>query len=284
MKKGILIGGGAIGAVIVAAVVVFVFVLSNLDSLVKQAVERVGSDATQARVTLNKVEISLKSGSGALAGLKVGNPKGFQTPSAFELGRISVKLDTGKISGDMVVIKEIVIDKPQVTYELAGSASNVDAIKRNVDAYAKQFSSGGADKGGAKKGDEGPKLIIDDLYIRGGQVGVSAGFLKGKTLSTPLPDVHLKDIGKKDKGASPAEVAQKVIDSMTKGAGSAVGALGLDKMMESATKAAGEATKMLQEGASSAAGTAKEGVEGVGNALEKGAGEATEGLKKLFGK
>ena len=279
MKKSLVIGGGVVGGAIIIVVVVFAFVLSNLDALVKEAVEKIGSEATQARVTLNKVEISLKSGSGALNGLKVGNPKGFQTPSAFELGRISVALDTGKIGGDVVVIKEIVIDRPQVTYELAGTASNVDAIKKNVDAYAKQFSSGGAKKSG-----EGPKLIIDNLYIKGGQVGVSAAFLKGKSLSTPLPDVHLKDIGKKEKGADPAEVAQKVIDSMTQGASKAVSGLGLDKMMGDAAKAAGEATKALQQGAGDATKAAKEGAESVGKTLEKGAGEAGEQLKKLFGK
>ncbi len=279
MKKGLVIGGGVVGAVIVVVVVVFAFVLSNLDALVKEAVEKVGSDSTQARVSLDKVEISLKSGSGTLDGLKVGNPKGFQTPSAFELGRISVAIDTAKSGAEVVVIKEIVINRPKVTYELAGTASNVNAIKKNVDAYAKQFSSGGAKKGG-----DGPKLIIDNLYIKGGQVGVSAAFLKGKALSAPLPDVHLKDIGKKEKGADPAAVAQKVIDSMTQGATSAVGALGLDKMMGDAAKAAGEAAKAMQQGAGDAAKAAKEGAESVGKALEKGAGEAGEGLKKLFGK
>lgn len=267
MKKGLIIGGGAVGAIIVVTVVVFVFVLSGLDRLVKEAVERVGSDATQARVTLAKVEISLTSGSGALAGLKIGNPKGFQTPSAFELGRISVTLDTAKTGADVVVIKEIVIDKPKVTYELAGTASNVDAIKRNVDSYAKQFS------GGAKKSGEGPKLIIDHLYIKDGKVDVSAGFLKGKSLSTPLPDVHLKDIGKEEKGADPAEVAQRIIDSMTQGASKAVGALGLDKMMGDAAKSAGEAAKAVQEGAGDPAKT-----------IGEGAGQAGEQLKKLFGK
>jgi hypothetical protein len=279
MKKGLVIGGGVVGAVIVIVVVVFAFVLSSLDALVKEAVEKVGSDATQARVSLDKVEISLQSGSGALNGLKVGNPKGFQTPTAFELGRISVTIDTAKTGAEVVVIKEIVIDKPKVTYELAGTTSNVDAIKRNVDAYAKQFSSGGAKKSG-----EGPKLIIDNLYIKGGEVGVSAAFLKGKALSTPLPDVHLKDIGKKEKGADPAEVTQKIIDSMTQGASKAVSGLGLNKMMGEATKAAGEAAKALQQGAGDAAKAAKDSAEGVGKALEKGAGEAGQQLKKLFDK
>ncbi len=270
MKRGLLIGGGVAVAVIIG---IAVFLLSNLDSLVKEAVEKVGTEATQAKVSLSSVDISLKSGSGTLNGMKVGNPKGFNTPAAFELGGISVKLDIASVGKDPIVIKEIVISKPQVTYEFGGSGSNIDAIQKNVDSYAKQFSSGS----GANKHDgQGPKLVIENLYIRGGKINVSAAFLKGKALSTPLPDVHLKDIGKKKKGASPAEVAKKIISSMTKGAGSAVGALNLDKMMQGATKAAGDAAKAVTEGAAKAVG-------GAGETLEKGMGDAGKSLKKLFG-
>ena len=267
MKKGLFIGVGAIAAVVIG---VLVFVVSGLDVLVKEAVETIGTEATQAQVSLDKVEISLKSGAGALSGLTVGNPKGFNTPTAFKLGGISVKLDIGSIGNDPVVIEEITINKPQVTYEVGAGGSNIDAIQKNVDAYAKKFSSGGGEK--SKSGGEGPKLIINHLYIRGGKINVSATFLKGKALSTPLPDIHLKDIGKKEKGASPAEVVNKVIGSMTKGAGSAVGALNLDKMMESVTK-----------GAEGAAKAATEGAKSVGESIGKGMGEAGSSLKKLFG-
>ena len=80
------------------------------------------------------MELDLTSGKGALRGLKVGNPEGFETPSAFQLGAISIKVDTGATSGEKIVISEIVIDKPDVTYELGGGGSNIDAIQKNVDA------------------------------------------------------------------------------------------------------------------------------------------------------
>ena len=276
MNRGMRIGLGAIAALVVVIGGVSVFLLSNLDSLIKEAVEKVGTDATQAKVSLNEVSISIKSGSGYMRGLKVANPKGFKTPSAFELGGISITLDTGSIGQDPIVIKEIAITKPQVTYELGSGGSNVDAIQKNVDAYSKQFASGG----GAKKEGESPKIVIENLYIRGGEISVSAAFLQGKALTTPLADVHLKDIGKEKKGASPAEITKKIIDSITKGAGSAVGALNLDKMMESA----GEAAKAIQEKAKDAMKGAGDVTKGAGETLEKGIGEAGSSIKKLFGK
>ncbi|MBC8338620.1 MAG: hypothetical protein ISR51_02450 [Rhodospirillales bacterium] len=284
MNRGMKIGLGTVGALIVVVVGVSVFLLSNLDGLIKDAVEKVGSDATQAKVSLNDVSISIKSGSGSMSGLTVGNPKGFKTPSAFALGGISITLDTASIGKDPIVIKEVAITKPQVTYELGAGGSNVDAIQKNVNAYAKQFGSGGsAKKEGAKKESEGPKIVINHLYIRGGEISVSAAFLKGKALTTPLPDVHLKDIGKEKKGASPAEIAEKIIGTLTKGAGSAVGALNLDAMMkgaEDAAKAIQDKTKGALEGVTKGTGDA---AKGAGETLEKGLGDAGKGLKKLFG-
>ncbi|NQV83824.1 MAG: hypothetical protein HQ494_08400 [Rhodospirillales bacterium] len=275
MNRGIKIGLGTVAVLVFVSTGILFLLLSNLDGLIKETVEKVGSDATQAKVSLNEVSVSIKSGSGSISGLKIANPKGFKTPSAFEMGGISITLDISSIGQDPIVIKEIAITKPQVTYELGAGGSNVDAIQKNVDAYARQFATGGAKKKG-----EGPKIIVEHLYIRGGQISVSAAFLQGKALATPLPDIHLKDIGKKNKGASPAEITEKIIGSLTRGAASAVGALNLDKMMEGVTKGAQDAAKALQDKTKGVAGDA---VKGAGETLEKGIGDAGKGLKKLFG-
>lgn len=70
-----------------------VVLVSNLDSIIKTAVEEVGSEATQAKVTLSEVEISADEGKAALRGFSVSNPAGFETPSAFKLGEVAVTLD-----------------------------------------------------------------------------------------------------------------------------------------------------------------------------------------------
>lgn len=281
MKKILLVGGGVAAVAVIGAIAVFMFVLSSLDGLIQQAVETYGSEITKTQVTLAEVELDITSGKGALRGLRIGNPAGFNTPSAFELGAISIAIDTGTITSDTVVITEIVIDAPDVTYELGGDGSNIDAIQRNVEAYMAEFESG--DSATADSGGEGPKLIIEDLYITNGTINVSATFLDGQTLTTPLPDIHLEDIGKEDGGASPGEIAEQIIAAITDGASGAVSGLGLEEMMGSAgellegvTEGAGE----MLENATEGGGEALESItEGAGEALE-GAGEA---LDNLFG-
>ena len=264
MKK-ILIGLGVVVVIVIGAVA---YLASNLDGIIKAAVEEVGTKATGATVSLADVELSLTNGSGALKGLRVGNPSGFNSDYAFDLGGVSVKVDPDTVTSDPVVITEIVIDGPKLIYELAGTNSNIDAIQENVDAFARATGGG---SGGSSGGGEGPKLVIEDLYIRGGEVSVSAGFLEGKALGTALPDIHLKDIGKDSGGASPAEVAEQVISSLTDGISSAVSGLDLEGMMEdvggAAKAAADEATKAA-EGAAGEASKAVEGVtEGIGSSI-----------------
>jgi hypothetical protein len=250
----------AAGILVVLVVIGVYFFLSSLDSIVKAAIEKIGSSVTQAEVRVKAVKIELTSGRGALNGLTVGNPSGFKTERALSLGEISVQVDVGSVTKDPIVIKEIVVAAPEVTYEIGGQGSNLDALRRNVDAYA------GASKGRAQKaegGGEGKKLIIENLYVRNGKVNVSASALGGKALGASLPDIHLTSIGKQSGGATAGEVAQQVFGAIGQGATKAVTAL----------PDVGKLLGGVKEGAAGAAGAVGEAAKGVG-----------ESLKKMFGK
>ena len=254
MKRVLIIGG----VVIVAIIAVLLYIVyTSLDSIVQAAIEKYGSEITQTRVTLDGVKISLTDGQGALRGLSVGNPKGFTADHSFRLGEIKMALDVGTITSDTIVVKEILIDKPAVTYELGPHGSNIAAIQRNVQAY---MGPGGGSKAEAGKG---PKLVINDLYIKGGEVNVKTTVLTEQKLSAQLADIHLKDIGKKKGGASPGEVAEQILAHLTKGVGSAVATLNLKGGKEMLEKATG--------------GVAKE-AEGAGGTVK----ETGEKLKKLL--
>lgn len=276
MKRYLLLGGGAVLTIVVVAAIAAVVLLSNIGALTKAVVEKYGREALQAKVTLADVDVSLKSGQGRLTGFVVGNPKGFVTASALRFGEVKVTLDTARTTKDVIVLKEVLIAAPEATYEFASGGSNFDVLQRNAQNYARTMSPRGEAKTDAKKG-EGPKLIIDNLYIRDGKVGVSHAALKGEQLDAPLPTIHLKDIGKEKKGATPEEVGERLMASIARGAQSAVGTLNLDKVLGEA----GRAAKGAAEGATKAAG---EAAEGAAKALEGAAGAAGGTMKKLLGK
>ena len=269
MKKVLWIGGGAVALIVAIIVVVAIYVYSSLDGIVEAAIERFGSEATKTEVAVDGVSISPTDGKGSLSGISVGNPAGFSGNNAFELGGISLAVDAGSVTSDVVVINEIVIAAPVVNYEFGDGGSNLDAIKANVDAYAKSFGGGGSS---AESSGGETKMIIENLIIRDGEANVSGGLLGDESVGTAIPSIHLKDIGKKSGGASPAEVAERIIDSLTASVTGAVGKLDL---------------KGLAGGVVEGASGAVEGATGAVEDVTKGATESTEGVggavKKLFG-
>ena len=223
----------AIAALVVVAIVAvgggFYYLYSNLDAIVKAAIESYGGDATQAKVSVQTVKLSLTSGEGSISGLIVGNPSGFATPQALSLGTVSVKVDTASVTKTPLVIKEVVIAAPAITYERGTSSGNLEKIQENVSRYAGLDKSKPAAKPAAG-GKEEPKFIIENLYVRDGQIAISHSALQGKTLSSGLPTIHLKDIGKDKGGATPAEIADKVLGAITQQA-SKIASVDLDKAL-----------------------------------------------------
>ncbi len=242
MKRLIFVVLG-LGLVVVLGLVIFVF--TGLGAAIKSVVEGVGSAVTQTDVKLASADVSVTSGEGQLKGLVVGNPKGYSTPSAIELGEIKVSLDTSTVTSDTVVIREVLIDGPHLTYELGPGGSNIGVIQQNVAA----FSGGG--KGGEPSGGKdggGTKVIIEKLIIRNGRVDVSASFLKGQSVGAGLREIRLTDIGKSSGGATAAEVTKQLLGALTESALDAVAGLNIEGLKQGVGEALGGAVKDILGG------------------------------------
>ena len=275
MKRGLKILLIVLGVLVVLVVAGVFLILGNLNDIIKTAVEDHGSSVTQAEITLGEADVSPQNGSGALRNLVVGNPKGFDTDRAVSIGEISVRIDTGSLGQDPIVINEVLVRAPEVTYELGENGSNIDTIQRNVETYMARFAG---TEPGAAKGD-GPKIVIDRILIEQGTVNVSAAGLGGRSLSAPLPRVELTDVGRDSGGTTPAAVVAQLTDALSGSIGKAVGTLNLDDVLSGAGT--------VLEGAAKGAGGIAEGAggaaEGIGGAVEEGAKGVGDAVKGLLG-
>lgn len=244
-----------IAVILGVILIVTVYFFMSFDRILKAAIETFGTQIIGTEVALSSAEVSPKSGSGALKNLSIANPKGFSDGSAISFKEISLKLDTGTLGDDTVLVSTIVIDAPHLTYELGKGGSNLDALQRNVDSYMAAHAS---DKSNAEKADQGPdtKLIIESLVIRNGTVSIKADAMGDEAINAPLPDIHLTNIGKGD-GATPGEVTEKIFDSLKEKALLAVASSKLGDMGKTISKGAG--------------------------AIGESAGEAGKALKGLLG-
>lgn len=191
----------------IAAAAVYLWVNNPLDRLVKSAIETYGSEMTQARVNVDDVDLSPADGKGAVSGLTLGNPRGFKTPHALKAGHIEFALVPGSLADDVVLINRIRIDSPHISYEENGGTTNFDAIQSNVQRYV------GTSRKAQKKEEEqkaDTRMIIGSLVIRNAKVNYNG------LMDLNLPDIELRNIGKKKGGATSAEVTNAIVTELNR--------------------------------------------------------------------
>lgn len=259
MKKILLFS--AIGILLLTVIGLVVFV-AYLDAMVKAGIEAVGPKITGTTVTVESVQLMLLTGEGRLKGLVIGNPKGYQSLSAFKLGDARVKVNVRSALTDKLIIEEIVVDAPDVTYEVVVVESNIAKIQEHVSAFGKSFGAGGPAPKPAQDVDTHQKKVqINHFIVRNGRVNAST---LGRNMTVPLPDIHLRDIGKESGGVTAEKAAAEAFAALNRSVVQSVAGAG--KFLEKGAEAAGEAAKSA------------------GSEAEKAGSKAVEGVKGLFGK
>jgi len=92
----------------------------------------------------------------------------------------------------------------------------------------------------------GKKAVIKHLYVKDATTHVSSELLNGKTVSVPIPDVHLQGIGRKSDGVTAGEVTQQTLGSVVQQVSTAMTSVAVHT-----------ATKSIQKAVDSAAQTSK---------------------------
>jgi len=219
MKKIVL------GAILVLLITIgggVYFLLSNLDDLVKGAIETYGSEATQTSVRVGSVKIGLQDGSGMIRGLTVGNPQGFIAPQVFSLGEVATQVDLKSLTEEMVVIDYVRVMAPQIYFEINAEG------KTNLDALKQQLPSGSAESTASPSGGgEATKILIRKLLFADGNIHAKVVPLN-KDYELKLPKIELANLGGKD-GATPAQITDQLLKVLTDRALAEIKKQGLDQ-------------------------------------------------------
>jgi hypothetical protein len=268
MRRVLLFGALAIAAIIIGLAYIL---YSSLDTIIASEIEKYGSRYTGTAVRVDGVDLDMVSGKGVISGFSVANPAGFDAAKAIRVDRIALAVDVGSVTGNPVVIREVVIDRPRVTYEIGVNGNNIDALTRHVEAETGAGGGGTGDGGGRK-------MIIENLYVRKGELSVGATGLDGRTVTVDLDDIHLRNIGGGEGGASTEQVARIVAASLFKWLGVAIEGVDIEDIIKVIGGNVG-GTPMRALEAGKAIGRE---AEDAGRSIGREAGEAADKLKKLF--
>ncbi|MDH3982372.1 MAG: AsmA family protein [Kiritimatiellaceae bacterium] len=280
MKKLLKIILGLLAVLVVALVCLVLFWLGPT---VKKSVETVGPKALGTEVTIEKLRIHPLLGTVQLKGLHIGNPEGFTNPSAVALKEFKVIVSLRSLLTDTVVVKEILIDSPEFTYERKLKTDNIKVLQKNIEAYTAKEEASEAEleqqieqeKAEGEQPTDKPakKIVIERLALINGKVNAKISALP--TAPIPLPDIEKTDIGKDDGGTSWAEAGKEISTTIYDaifGAVSSVGGI------------AGDALKGAGGSAVDAGKAAGDTVKDAGSAVIDSASDAVKNIGGLFKK
>lgn len=265
-------------------------------SKVRQMVHIYGSQVVGTDVNIGRIDVSLKDGRGSVSDITVGNPNGYSKDLIINLGKVAVKVDvdsvkkalleTAKKTGPKVktiVIDEVHVNKPEVTYELMNlnrnNANDVMAnIKKNTASSAKKEEPKPTDKDAVQY-----NVAIKKVVVENGTATVAAGLLGvSKSLSVPLPTVTINNVGTEKQGITIGAGLARVFQEILKNTISAVGKVDLSELLGGVGDLANGAVDAAKGAAGAATDAAGKAVGGAADAVSGGVKSVSDGIGGLF--
>ena len=253
-----------------------------LGPIVRTTAEKLGPSVLGTRVDVTNAHMRVLSGLVRMEGVVVGPPEGFDA-NVFEMQNFRVDLDTASLFGgadEPILIRDITIEGPFVTYELKGIRDNLHKLLANL----------GADDDGEEKPEEkkeeqkkegGRKVVIEHFLFKDAKVRVAVAGGKGAVV--PLPDIELKDIGRSSGGATALDATGQILRQITVGTVVAVKDVLVDlggAAVDAAVAAGSAAVDAVSDAASAATDAVGDAASAVTGAIGSLFGGGDDGAKE----
>ena len=218
---------GIVVVLVIALVAVYFIGGMVISKVAVAGVEAFVPQVTKTDVSMGGLGVSPLTGSGEVNDFVLGNPEGFQSDYSIAFGRAHIDVAPFSVLGDRILIEKIHVYQPRFNYERKLLTSNINQILNNIKA-----ASGRTVEEGENLPDEvketSIRIEIKELIIEEAQVSMS---MAGATVPVPVPEIVLRDLGTKDGGIPPDEMAFEVMSVV------------LRQVVEAAAKSPGGAVK-----------------------------------------
>lgn len=218
-KKWMTIVVGVLVLLALGAVILYF----SLGSIVKAGLTTVIPKITGTNFEVGSVSLSPLSGALIITNITLRNPEGFKSGSALSVGRVSVSIDTVSLFSDEVHMRSVRIEAPELTCEVGGSETNLGTILANVKKNTKGKETRTQTK---QEAQPGKRFVVDTLDIVNGKAAMAATALGGNAVGAPIPDIHLKEIGRKGAGVDAGQLTDEILTPMLNSVSSSLGSLG----------------------------------------------------------
>lgn len=192
--------------------VAFGYLYYYFDSIVHSKVEEYLSNAIGVTVKIDNVYFKFIDGKFTLKGIKIQNPSGFSAPNILTVGTVNTSVDMKTIFENLIIIRYIKIEEPNIYYEISESGDNIRALKKGISRkLSSQQKSKVTGKSSTKKE---LQVIIHKFFINNGIINAEIKCVKKKEFK--LPDIYLQNLGKDEKGITIENASEQVLRELTK--------------------------------------------------------------------
>lgn len=191
-----------IAAFLIVAVTA-VALYSQLDSIVETGISTGGTDRLSVDVAVDSVSLSPFSGKVSASNLKIGQPKGFGDGPMLALGEFKMKLETGSLFSDHIIIDQLLIDAPLLDVRRLDGKTNFEAFQAGLNLPESEDDTA-----------SDITVTIRELKVLAPRLlAKNDGFLKLDE-DVALADFTLTNLGTDEKGLAPKEIARHIMDAL----------------------------------------------------------------------
>ncbi|WP_309397829.1 hypothetical protein [Cerasicoccus maritimus] len=250
--------------IVVGLIALYFSINSIVGGSVTKAFNKFGPEITGTQTYIKSTGVNVFDGTISINGLFIGNPEGFEKPSAMECGEIYIDIEPSSLLSDRIEVNEIKIVAPKFTYDQNLATNNLSKLKSQVDSNMKKYKT--ADETPAETPQEpadaeqpSKTLILHKLIVSDGEVDLSVNLALVKANQVlALPEIN-EDFG--GKGVTPAEATDYI----------------LSIVLEKVVVVAAEMVQEIANDPNAVLDTATKSLDNAGDAVDK-AGQAIKGL------
>lgn len=198
---------GVVVVLVLAVAGAGVYLLQNLEGIVKSLIEEIGTETVGQKVSVADVKIKLGEGSASISGLTVANPPGYSNEPVFSLDNISVSIDAGSITGPVYVINEISVDGVSVLAEQKGVSTNVQALLDGMPS-----TEGGEAAPAESSAGSDVLLAIGKVNFANGSMELRSDQFENQKVE--LKRLNLRNLGTPENGLTPEQIGYEVTNQL----------------------------------------------------------------------
>ena len=169
-----------------------------------------GTELTGTKVSLEGTTIDLTTGGATLQGLTIDNPRGYSSDYAFYLEEVTVAIDLASLKNPVIVLKEVVVRGSRLNAEQKGETSNLSDILANVKANSKTADTTGQEQPAGESAEI--RLALNRFVFANTKAQLITETEGTRTIK--VPDVRRKNIGNANKGLTPEQLGDDLLQAM----------------------------------------------------------------------